>query len=309
MRVIVIGGGILGASTAFHLAQSGAEVVLVDAAHDGRATAAGAGIVCPWLSGAADPDWYRIANAGARYLPGLVSQLAEQGERDVGHRRVGALAVAWDEAELDLVERLARSRAAEETEAGPVSRLAPPTLRRLFPPLHPDLSAVHVAGADRVDGRRLSAALLRAAGRRGAEMHAGRAELLAEGGRIKGVRTGAERFAADAVVVAAGAWAPALLAPLGLSLSVEPQRGQIAHLRLEGVETDHWPVVLPPGSHYLLAFERGLIVAGATRELGVGFDYRVTAGGQAEVLNQALAVAPGLASASLIETRVGFRPL
>ena len=38
-------------------------------------------------------------------------------------------------------------------------------------------------------------------------------------------------------------------------------------------------------------------------------DYRVTAGGQAEVLNAGLAVAPGLASATLLETRVGFRPV
>ncbi len=42
---------------------------------------------------------------------------------------------------------------------------------------------------------------------------------------------------------------------------------------------------------------------------GVGFDYRVTAAGQAEVLAEALHVAPGLASATIIETRVGFRPV
>ena len=78
---------------------------------------------------------------------------------------------------------------------------------------------------------------------------------------------------------------------------------------MEGVETRSWPVVLPPGTHYLLAFEGGHVVAGATRERGVGFDCRVTAAGQAEVLNQALAVAPGLGQATVVETRVGFRPL
>jgi D-amino-acid dehydrogenase len=114
---------------------------------------------------------------------------------------------------------------------------------------------------------------------------------------------------ADRVIVAAGAWAPALLAPIGIALAVAPQRGQITHLRMEGLETGSWPVVLPPGSHYLLAFEAGRVVVGATREFGVGFDFRVTAAGQAEVLNQALAIAPGLAPATLIETRVGFRPI
>ena len=46
MRIAIIGGGVLGASTALHLARVGADMMLVDAAHEGRATAAGAGIVC-----------------------------------------------------------------------------------------------------------------------------------------------------------------------------------------------------------------------------------------------------------------------
>ncbi len=110
-------------------------------------------------------------------------------------------------------------------------------------------------------------------------------------------------------MVAAGAWAPGLLAPLGVDLAVTPQRGQITHLRLDGVRTREWPVVLPPGSHYLLAFDDSRVVVGATRESGAGFDYRVTAAGQAEVLNEAIKIAPGLASATLIETRIGFRPM
>jgi D-amino-acid dehydrogenase len=92
-------------------------------------------------------------------------------------------------------------------------------------------------------------------------------------------------------------------------LHIEPQRGQIVHLHLPGVETAEWPVIFPLGGHYLLAFDDSRVVVGATREPGVGFDYRVTAAGQAEVLTQALHVAPGLATATMIETRVGFRPV
>ena len=44
MRIVVVGAGILGASTAYHLARDGADVAIVDQAHDGQATAAGAGI-------------------------------------------------------------------------------------------------------------------------------------------------------------------------------------------------------------------------------------------------------------------------
>ena len=63
------------------------------------------------------------------------------------------------------------------------------------------------------------------------------------------------------------------------------------------------------GHHYLLAFPGGRVVVGATREAGAGFDHRVTAAGQRQVLDAALALAPGLADATVLETRVGFRPV
>ena len=130
-----------------------------------------------------------------------------------------------------------------------------------------------------------------------------------EGYRVVGVDIGSERIGADRVIVTAGAWADRVLRPAGLGLPVEPQRGQIVHLRLEGAQTEDWPVILPPGSHYIVPFDGGRIVAGATRETGAGFDYRVTASGQAEVLTEALRVAPGLGEATMMETRVGFRPV
>ena len=116
-------------------------------------------------------------------------------------------------------------------------------------------------------------------------------------------------LAADAIIVAAGAWTNSVLGPLGATVDVSPQRGQISHLRLDGVDTSTWPSVSPIGSHYLLAFDDSRVVVGATRETGAGFDARVTASGQREVLDAALATAPGLADAGLIETRVGLRPL
>ncbi len=155
----------------------------------------------------------------------------------------------------------------------------------------------------------MTAALWRAARRGSAPIcEKAMAELAISDRRVTGVRVAGETLTADAVVVTAGAWAPALLRPAGVALPVEPMRGQIMHLRLPGADTAAWPVVLPMSEHYLLAFEDSRVVVGATREGNAGFDYRVTAAGQAEVLAHALHVAPGLAAATVIETRVGFRP-
>jgi D-amino-acid dehydrogenase len=307
LKIIVVGAGMFGASTAYHLARAGGEVVIVDAAHEGRATAAGAGIINPWSSRIEDPDFYRLSAGGGRYYPQLLALLAEDGEADTGYRKVGALCVTADTGELRFMERLIRERQAPE--AGEISVLSPAQARELFPPLREDLSAVHLTGAARVDGRRLAPALLRAGVRHGAEQRPGIASLVMEKERARGVRVGADTIEADAVVVTAGAWAPQLLQPLGVKLAVEPQRGQIVHLRLPGVETGAWPVVSPLADHYLLTFDDSRVVVGATREWGSGFDYRVTAAGLHKVLQDALSVAPGLADATIVETRIGFRPM
>lgn len=309
MKVIVIGGGILGASTAYQLAREGAEAVLVDRDDPGRATAAGAGIVCPWGSKVADAPTYGLLAAGARWYPALIEQLAEDGESEFGYARVGSIYAPDDPAELDAVEHRLRQRAADAPEAGGISRLPPEEARRHFPPLRRDLAAVHVSGGARVDGRLLSAAMTRAAARRGVELVAGSAQLIMTGDRITGASVGGRILAADRVVVAAGAWAPALLVPLGLRLAVAPQRGQIIHLSLPGTDTRGWATVQPLNSYYLLAFDDSRVVVGATREHGVGFEHRLTAAGVAEVLNAGLAAAPGLAGWTLHETRIGFRPL
>lgn len=309
MKVIVVGAGILGGSTAYHLAREGADVTLVDRADEGRATAAGAGIVCPWGAPSEDASRYALLAHGARYYSQVVAMLAEDGERDLGYAQVGGLYVPADPGELAQVEQRLRVRTADAPQAGRIERLSPAETRALFPPLRPDQPAILVSGGARVDGRRLAAAFQRAAVKRRARLVAGSAELVMRGNRAMGVRVDGELIAADTVVVAAGAWAPDMLGPAGIRLVVAPQRGQIVHLRLPGTDTASWPVLLPLNSYYLLAFEDSRVVVGATRESNSGFDYRLTAAGVAEVLDAGLAVAPGLATWTIHEIRIGFRPM
>jgi D-amino-acid dehydrogenase len=303
MRVVVVGSGVVGASCAYTASCLGAEVVLADGALPGRATAAGAGIVCPWWSELADdPVWYQFAVEAARYYPEL---LAELGPSDMGYRRVGALILCSADEQEGVRQQFAARRAAAP-EIGEVEPLTGAQAAAMFPLLSADRPAVHIAGAWRVDGRRVATALASAAAVRGAVIKTGLAELVRHSGRAAGIMVDGELIEADAVVMAAGAWASSVLPP-GM---VEPQRGQIAHFSVEPAATSGWPVVLPAGhGHYLVAFDDHRVVAGATRETGSGFDYRVTAGGLAEVLREALTTAPGLANATYLETRVGFRPM
>ncbi|SFI72647.1 MULTISPECIES: FAD-binding oxidoreductase [unclassified Bacillus (in: firmicutes)] len=305
---IVVGAGILGASTAYHLAKAGARVTLVDRQDLGQATDAAAGIVCPWLSQRRNKAWYQMAKGGARYYASLIEQLEADGETDTGYKRVGAISLHTEEKKLDQMEERAYKRREDAPEIGEITRLSPAETKKLFPPLSEEYSAVHISGAARVNGRALRQALVNAAKKHGAVYRNGNASLVHEDNRVIGVEVDGETSTADQVIVTAGAWANELLQPLGVNFLVTFQKAQIVHLHVPDVNTDNWPVVMPPNDQYILAFEDGRVVVGATHENDTGFDYRVTAGGLHEVFDKALSVAPGLSNSTMMETRVGYRP-
>nr|WP_042198396.1 FAD-dependent oxidoreductase [Kibdelosporangium sp. MJ126-NF4]CEL23372.1 D-amino acid dehydrogenase small subunit [Kibdelosporangium sp. MJ126-NF4]CTQ96892.1 D-amino acid dehydrogenase small subunit (EC 1.4.99.1) [Kibdelosporangium sp. MJ126-NF4] len=309
MRVLVIGDGIVGAVTAYRLAAEGAEVLVVDAGHAGQATAAGAGIVWPWPLGTPSLGTEDFWWAAAAQYPVLLRQLADDGEPDPGYSRVGGITVTEDESGLAEAAEAIGALRERDPSVGDIEILPVGVPAQRFPVLSGDLAGLFVSGAGRVDGRVMRDALLRAAERHGARRIRGEAKLVTALSRVTGVRVGGEVIGAHAVVVAAGAWTATLCQAVGIDVPVQPQRGQIAHLKLSGVDTSGWPVIRTTSDHYLLAFPGGTVVVGATRETGSGFDHRLTAGGVHKILADALRVAPGLADATLAEVRIGFRPL
>jgi D-amino-acid dehydrogenase len=307
-KFIIVGSGILGASAAYHLAKEGAEVIIVDRHHTGQATDAAAGIVCPWLSQRRNKAWYRLVQSGARYYPELIEKLEEDGEKDTGYKKVGAISLHQDVEKLEkMVERATKKRE-DAPEIGEIKMLTADETRKLVPILSEEYHAVFVEGGARVDGRALRNALINGAIKHGAVFKKGQGALIHQGNNITGVRCEGEIFSADEVIVTGGAWAAELLGHLGVKFKVSFQKAQIIHLHIQGMKTDDWPVIMPPNDQYLLSFEDGRIVAGATHENDTGFDIRPTAGGMHEILDKALKVAPGLVDGMLLETRIGFRP-
>lgn len=307
MRVVVAGGGIAGAGVALGLVRRGVAVTVVDAAHPGRATAAGAGILEPWGS-AATGAFYELYARGAAFYPALVAALDDLGITDLGYRQTGALVVSTKDSDISGVVARLDLRRAGSPEMGEVAALTSAELCVRFPPLRADLHGVWISGAARVDGRLLCAGMLAAVERLGGDVRRGAVVVEPDGDSAR-VRLDGELLDTDAVVLAGGAWTAALAEPLHAAVDVEPQRGQIVHLQLDGADTASWPVIVPVNDHYIVPFDGGRVVVGATRETGSGFESRVTAAGQRRVLDDALALAPGLCEATLVETRVGLRPL
>ena len=307
---IVIGGGVVGASTAYHLVRAGVRTLLVDRRDAGRATDAGAGILST-AANTEDPDPVeRFEARAAAHYPVLIEALRSDGASDTGYGVCGSLTVAIDEDEIAHFHQvrtgLRRWRAARDHGYAAISA---DEAKALFPPLARVKGAIHCGRGARVDGRLLAAALLRAAEQLRLEVrHATVEELIAENRVVSGIRIPGERIACGHVVIAAGAWSKELGRRIGIDIPIEPQRGQIVHLGLPGVDTSAWPIVLAFRGHYMVPWDDSRVAVGATREGGSGFSPHTTAAGVLQVLAEALRVAPGLGQAEIREIRVGLRP-
>ncbi len=215
-EVVVVGGGVIGASIAYHLARSGVGVTLLER----RAIAAGA-------SGASaggvrqqgrDPRELPLARrAAARWLT-LEAEL----EADLHYRRQGHLTLIERPEELPALE----AAIARQVVAGlDLVLVAGDELRELAPALAPRVLAGSYSADDGHANPTLTTlAFAAAAERHGATIRSGVAvtALTADGGRVTGVQTDAGPVAADVVVLAAGAWSAALAARVGLALPIAP---------------------------------------------------------------------------------------
>lgn len=310
---VVVGGGIVGWAAALDLLERDPRrrVVVVDDDRDGRATAAGAGIATPFTRRDRGPEWTRLMFEAMRTYAALVPRLRDAG-LEPGHEVVGRLLVARDEAEAatlpEVLER-ASSQVATfgTTGVGRPEQVDATAVAALHPLLAPAAGALLLPDVAQVDGRAVTSALRALARRLGVEERHGRAELVAAGRGVPGVRVDGETVAADAVVVAAGAWTDHLLEPLGLRTGTVPQRGQIVHAR--NPARAPLPIASTVDETYLLCFGDGRLVLGPTREDDSGFAAAATLGGLHELLDRGRAFAPGVAQAQWLEVRAGVRPI
>jgi len=312
-RAVVLGGGVVGASAAYHLARAGVDTVLVDRKDAGHATGAGAGIISPGTSARPLPAFFPFARDAVSYYPDLIAPPAENGQVNARYEVVGELILARTDAEYANLPALkalyAERRSGGMPNLGEVAAVDAPTARTMFPALGEIRGALHVPEAARVDGDSLRNALVAGAKHHGAEVRYGAASLKMDRNRVVGVDLDQDSIDADGVIVATGAWTNALLAPIGFSVAVEPQRGQILHIDMGDTDTSRWPILGGTGDQYMLTFGPNRIVSGATRETGSGFDVRLTVGGLQSVFDHAMRVAPGVAHGTVREIRIGLRPL
>jgi D-amino-acid dehydrogenase len=316
--VVVLGAGIAGAAAAYEAVRAGATVTVVDAGFAGRATTAGAGIISPVGLDRVEArgPWVDLVADCVRDYRSLTAEVDRITGGDAVVSRTfavcGELVVASTDEELARLRELERWIGSERPGGGAatatVERVDAAGAAALFPWLSRDLEALYIPEVGRVDGNRLAAALLDAAERtapRAVTRTTGIGRIAAGAGR-PAASVGDAILEADAVVIAAGAWAGGWATELGIRVGISADAGEIVHLRA-GTPSGTAPVVNTFEGSYLVPFEDRIAV-GATHERRDDLAAHATAAGLRGVLARALEVAPGLASATYLETRVGLRP-
>src|SRR6202050_1437411 len=92
--VIIIGGGIIGGSIAWRLAQAGAAVTLLDAGTlGGEASWAGAGMLAPGGEFSGDGEWARFALESLALYPAFVEELQAESGCRIDYRGCGAIEI------------------------------------------------------------------------------------------------------------------------------------------------------------------------------------------------------------------------
>ena len=178
---------------------------------------------------------------------------------------------------------------------------------RMEPHLNPNvIGGVLSPREGYVQGRRLVDSLVHAATRLGATFLEGVevVGLVAEGRRVSGVRTSAETYGTDHVVIAAGPWSGLARRWIPESLPVRPVKGQRILLRKPGFMPS-----LPVNDFggYVMPQPDGSILVASTRHEGE-FDDRVTADAIGELIGRAIGAFPILQNAGFLGAIAGVRP-
>jgi glycine oxidase len=303
--VVVVGGGVIGASIAYYLSEQGVRVTLLERGQaGGHASLASAGLLHPLRRDDAVTALRELASASFALFPDLTARLHEVSGIDPEFRVSGWLLTATDEVES--AELRAQSQRADPALG--FRLISGDEAREMEPVLSPGIvAALHMPRGAQVYVPSYLQALTHTAARLGATIRRGVdvADLCVSEGRVTGVMTvDGEEIAAGHTVIAGGAWTAQTARRLGVSLPVFPLRGQIMSLYAVPAPLRR---VVHGGEVYLSPKSDGSIVVGATYE-DAGFDDRLTAEGMAYLFNSALRTAPGLANATFRQAWVGLRP-
>lgn len=301
-QILIIGGGVIGLSLAYELAQRGKQVKMLERGQFGKeASWAGAGMLPPLHREPDLPEYHQLTKLSNQLHREWAERLGEETGIDTGYRTCGAIYLPDDSAADEKLSFYTRHDIPVERCGKAEMQALVPTLQNLngevgyYLPLESQLRNPH----------HLKALAAACAQRRVELFSRSMVEgLQIENQRIKSVQTFYGNFQADRVIVCSGAWSEGLLQSLNLNLQVRPVRGQMVLL---DTQEPLFERIVIAGKRYLVPRDDGRVLVGSTEE-DAGFEKRNTSQAVAELLAFANSLMPALAGATFEMCWAGLRP-
>ncbi len=314
--IVIVGGGVIGTSIAYHLARQKLRVTLLERG-DIASGSSGACDGLVFLQSKKPGIHLELAMQSRRRFEGLARRLPVP----IEYKATGGMVVVETEGEMAAMAQFVD----EQQKSGlDVTLLDADRARQFEPHL-----AEHILGATRspLDGQvnpiALTLGFAMGAKALGARVITGATVLGIDttSGRVSAVETDTGRFEADVIVNAAGAHAPEIGAMVGLTIPIKPRRGQI-------IVTEACPPMLNHcmiSAKYIAAkfnpemanaggegisieqTENGNFLLGSTREF-VGYDKRITTNGLQRIAAKTAGIIPALKQINVIRAFAGLRP-
>jgi len=308
--VVVVGGGVIGLSCAWRLAQEGLAVTLLERGFCGReASWSAVGVLSP-----GNPNFkHALARLHLESLdlyPAFCDELRALTGIDPEYARCRRLELCDVDQRyrMGLSEVRATADRAMPDGAPVLEMLTPDDATALEPAMQrPRYGALLCRISAQVRNPRLLQALRRACEQAGVVVceQPPVIGLHTDGATVTGVLTADQPISARYVVVAAGTWAGSVDPRVATRMPVHPVRGQVLLLEMDDPPFRH---IIRRKNHYVLRRHDGLVLGGSTVEHDAGFEIRNTAAGVEGLIQGALSLVPALADARVGGMWSGLRP-
>ena len=301
--VVIVGGGIIGTSVAYHLARQNVRTLLVEKNTPGQeASAAAAGMLAATSAGSRRGPMYQLKSASQALYPALIRELEERTGIDIECQTPGIFEILLTEVGEKHYRRLYELR---REQGHAVSWLSAEEARRQEPSLTPDLrAAVHFADDHHLHNGKLIEAWTQAAQQCGVTVRTGTTvhEVRVTNRRVSQVRIGDDWVSADTIVIAAGSWSAQVGEVFGVTIPIQPAKGQMLSLR-----TTQLRHVISSDDRYLVPRKNGEVILGSSIEF-IGHNKDVTLEGIQRLTEWAETIVPGINTAPLNRFWAGLRP-
>ena len=307
MRILIIGGGLIGLTSALQLKLNGAdEVTLVDRKKVGfESSYAAAGMLAPQAEADSAGDLFALTSNARDYYPEFVAELERATDIDIGFETSGTYFASFSDEELELLKNRFRWQASDGFE---VELLNAQELHKEEPFVSPDtVGGLYFPRDWQIENRKLIGAVLKHCELSGVEIVEDTEITRIENSKsLIAVSEDGQTFEADKVLVCAGAWTRQLRinGNAVAEFETKPIRGQMISFRTAKQLLKH---VIYSHRGYLVPRKNGLILVGSTTE-EVGFDDRVTDEGVDKLKSIATELVPTLVDLRIEESWSGLRP-